>query len=296
MDDTKSQLEAKYGSLKEVRINDRFATYSATVEKERVFIKVAVKAELRERLRAEAAGLMAMRELDLGQKFYRVPRVIDLTETYIVTEWATGHTMQSQSHYSYLQKLYAMIDSRSKGETGITRYNQPHERSGVDIFLERMDKVDYTHYFDSKLVKSTADFIRTTLPVTETRFTNGDLQPGNLLVDDSTIWLIDCETASWLWPRHYNIVNFMFNTASQNDMTIPALHKLFEGYCIDIGLNGIEHIPAFNVSAALRCFGQIIEHLSNQEINTHQPIISPSNQKYIQESMEKIVAGKLFLY
>ena len=272
-----------------------------------MFIKQAVDPKLRERLLTEATGLVAMREIDPLEMHYRVPGVIELTSEYIVTEWASGRPMEEdfaagkgeaiRAHLPYLAQLYAYMDQRSSGSTGITRFNQPGKQSNIDKALEALEKLDFRAHVDGHLVEQMVKYVKRVLPGTVTCFTNGDLQPGNLMIDGTGVpTVIDCETCSWLWPRHYNIVNFICNYGSRYPTLAHDLRDMFTEYCEHVGVVAEESIDAFNVSAAMRSLQIVQEQLTIYEGDlTEKKTLDPAVRTYVEKIMSNIAAGELFI-
>lgn len=295
-----------YGPLRTIRQTHRFAAFEGKRDGKPVFIKQAVDPKFRERLLTEATGLVAMKEIDPLETLYRVPAVVELTSEYIVTEWASGYPMGEDfsagkgeaidAHLPYLAQLYAFIDQRSSGNTGVTRFNQPGKQSNVNKALEALEKLDFRAHIDGPLIEQTVQYITRVLPKTETRFTNGDLQPGNLMIDGKGVpILVDCETCSWLWPRHYNIVNFICNYGSRYPTLARNFRDMFREYCEQSGVTTEESIDAFNVSAAARCLQIVQEQLTVYDDLNEKKSLDPSLKLYIEKMMGNIAAGEIFL-
>lgn len=296
----------KYGPLREIRATHRFLAFEGQLDNRKVFIKQAVDTRLRERLLAEAAGLMAMSEIDPLETQYQVPGLIELNPEYIVTEWASGYPMEEDftqnrqaaiaAHLPYLAALYSFIDQRSGDGHGMTRFNRPGKKANVKVALDALHELDFERHIDKSLVEQTAVYITRVLPETATRYTNGDLQPGNLLIDGEGVpTVVDCETCSWLWPRHYNIVNFVFNYAAKYPALAHNLRDMFREYCEHIGVVAEESIDAFNVSAAARCLQMVQEQLTAYgSETTTEKTLDPAVRAYVEATMGRITSGKLF--
>lgn len=297
---------AQYEPLTEISANLRFATYRGELEGENVFVKVAANDETRELLLTEATGLVNMRELDMNERFYRTPSVITVTPDYIVTSWADGHPMKDDfkgddrrvaGHLNYLAELFAFVDSRTSGSLGVTRYNRPGKQHGVDEILAKLESVEYGRHIDAGLVRGIAEYARGAIPGAETRFTNGDLQPSNLLIDTTgKVTVVDCESCSWLWPRHYNIVNFIFNYGSAFEWLRPQLPHFFNDYCQKTGIDASQAVDAFNLSAAMRCLQIIYENLGHHMNMNKTPSAQLSShlKTYVTAVIQRILSKQLF--
>lgn len=297
---------SQYEPLTEIRTNLRFATYRGELEGEPVFIKVAASEKTRENLTAEAAGLMNMGELDPGARFYKTPHVIESTRDYIVTNWADGEPMGKDfhegnqrvvEHLGYLADLFAFVDSRTNGGSGINRFNRPGKKHGVDDILERLESVNYARHIDAGTMRAIAAYARGTADGVETRFTNGDLQPGNLLIDNSgKVTAVDCESCSWLWPRHYNIVNLIFNYGSSKDWLRPKFAGFFDDYCQKAAASvNQETIDTCNLSAAMRCLQIVYENLGNVLDEKPSGVrLTPRFKNYVETTAQRILSGQLF--
>ena len=291
---------SRYGLLKEVRTNHRFATFQGVLDGGRVFIKQAVNPALQERLLLDAVGHITMRELDRLESVYRVPAIIEVSSDFIVTQWADGAPMQEDfrrgnervmtNHLAYLLKVYLFIDQRSSGVKGVTRFNLPDEESGITRILDALKKRELHAAISTELVEQTTSYVNKKVNTLETRFTNGDLQPGNILVVSGSMpTLVDCETCSWLWPRHYNIVNFLVNYGIQHPWLMSEFEGMFSEYCRQLEIIPEKTLDAFNVSAAMRCLQMIEENFSDHGG------ISSQTRAYIETIMERIVSDKLFI-
>jgi aminoglycoside phosphotransferase (APT) family kinase protein len=206
-----------YQPLREIRTNQRFSTFEGLLENKKIFVKIAIDAKLKERLSIEANGLKGMKQLDPNEALYHVPNVIELTNDYIATEWAEGKPMVNdfeggdiakiELDLKYLVRLYTHIDQVGNNKVDIRDSIQ----KAVDKSLKNLDALKYQEYIDAELVKALVQYIRTHADAIEARTTHGDLQPGNVMVsDDNKPTIVDCETYRDSWPRHYNIVNFVF--------------------------------------------------------------------------------------
>ena len=97
-----------------------------------------------------------------------------------------------KQHLEYLTNLYAFIDSQESTGIGITRFNQLNQETGVERISKKLKEFTYSQGIDWELVAKISAYITRVLPKTETRFTHGDLQPGNImLTDNGQTYLID---------------------------------------------------------------------------------------------------------
>lgn len=294
------------GPLLEVRLTHRFATYRGTLDGRPVFVKVVVDTELIDRLQSEVEGMSKMERLDAQRALYSVPRLIERGDRYLVNEWVEGHSMSldSQSittpkvknHLNYLVDLYAFIDSQEPTGRGVTRFNEPGQKTGVAQILQELEDFAWRQEIDEGLVNKTCSYIERVLPNTETRFTHGDLQPENIiLTSERGVYLVDFEACSDLWPRHYNIVNLIMQYAVRYPALQEDLQGMFDQYCLAREVDRISEVDAFNVSSAMRSIQIIYEWLSSERRNgTDSPHLTDAQRKYLEDIMVNISSGKLF--
>ena len=266
----------KFTPLSEIRTNHRYATYKGSLDEEPVFIKKVVDPELRNALTHEISGEEKMRNLDSQNKFYFTPKVLEQDSDYIVTEWVDGHLMvddfesgdkdKINQHLEYLTNLYAFIDSQESTGIGITRFNQLNQETGVERISKKLKEFTYSQGIDWELVAKISAYITRVLPKTETRFTHGDLQPGNImLTDNGQTYLIDFESCSDLWPRHYNIMNFIMNYGAKYPALRSDLDLMLASYCSMRGIDYEESKDTFGIAVAMRSLQMIYEWLSEQK-------------------------------
>lgn len=266
----------KFNPLSKIRTNHRYATYKGLLDEEPVFIKKVVDPELRDALAQEANGEEKMRSLDSQNRFYFTPKILEGGSDYLVTEWIDGHLMvddfesgdkpKVQKHLEYLTQLYAFVDSQQPTGIGITRFNQPNQETGVERIFKELKEFTQGHGVDWGLVTKASEYITRALPKTETLFTHGDLQPGNImLANDGKTYLIDFESCSDFWPRHYNIINFIINYGAKYPALRNDLDKMLENYCKMREIDCEKAKDAFGVSGAMRSLQMIYEWLSEQK-------------------------------
>jgi hypothetical protein len=296
-----------FSPLTEIGTTRRFATFKGTYENQPVFIKTAVDPTLKGDLVLEAVGLTNMKELDNFETLYKVPSIIAVSPDYIMTEWALGRPMKDDfesgnmemvdTWLSYLVDLYVFIDGKSNGTLGATRFNRPDRKSNVEQALDNLESLNFRDYMDSVMIDRMAAYIPTIIPTTETRFTNGDLQPSNLLVSEEGVpTVVDCESCSWLWPRHYNIVNFIFNYGARYPEMIKKFKDMLHQYCMKLEIDPYASKDAFNISAAMRCLQMVEERLAAQSYSQGQNNqFTPRIRTYIESSMARIATGNLFV-
>lgn len=290
-----SEIPDNNPSSKEIRTNHRFSTFEGLSDKgERVFIKTAVDPKLRERLDAEARGLEEFLSLDPNQTLFRVPRLIDLTGDRIVTTWAEGTPMAKdfeghdetkiEQDVQYLTRLYAFVDQNTQVRS---RMGDMGDRL-TDKHMTNLRKLQYDKHVDAILVTRIAEYIRAISPSTETRATNGDLQPGNILVADNAVpTLIDFETYRDSWPRHYNIVNFIFNYGANYPKLSGKFRDMLVEYEQATNVSPGDDIASFNISAAIRSLQMIEERIPGGAMSLEV-------KNYIETSMRNILSGRLF--
>jgi thiamine kinase-like enzyme len=286
-----------------IRENLRFAIYNGELNGARVFIKTAAKPDLEKAIAVEAAGLQAMYELDPAESHYSTTRVLGITNDSLMTSWAEGSSMvedftkaTAEQHIDTLLDLFSYIDSRTSSGSGVTRFNQPGRENGVDEMLRRLKALDYQKHIDASLVEKTAEYARQHLTTTETRFTHGDLQPGNILIRPNEVpVVIDCESCSWLWPRHYNLVNFAFNYGPRHDTWLPKkLYTAFFAYFDMLQIDPKSMVDQINFSAAMRAM-QSINELLGGHTEAGRDRLPENVRDYLIACMENIIQGRLFV-
>lgn len=251
-----------FGHLQRITNNHRFITYRGTHDSMPVFIKVAAEPRLRERFEIEAEGIRMLARMDPDSKLYRVPQLVELNSEYIATEWMdgvpmsaafeNGDTKRVRADIAYLVELFAFFDT-FPGAAGVTRFNQPGMQSGAGQAIEKLQDLHAEHVIDMELAQKVASYIESVAPATETRYQHGDLQPGNILATDNSVsTIVDFETCSPLWPRHYNIVNFVFNYQLKYSEYEDEIAQSFWTYCNKTKVNPADNVDAFNISAAMR--------------------------------------------
>lgn len=287
--------------------NDAGRCYSARrkgEEQEQVFVKELKGSALASHIRLQdyLFGLRAMYELDPAQTRYKIPQVIDLASRSLVLAWADGEPMAKsfernpetalETYGAKLFDLFAYIDSKTTSNKGVTRYNRPNKPTKLDGMVDKLKATNYAEHIDVALIDRLIAYLKENLPEVETRFTYGNLQPGKIFVDATTnpeTWtLIDCETCSFLWPRHYSAVNFVFNYTHKYPQLSGRLSQLLLEYLRKLQLDPQqpEAIRQINVSAALRCIGLLIEQLQNS------PILSAGLGQWLSALMWRVVRNE----
>jgi hypothetical protein len=293
----------QFEPLRQITGNHRFITYQGMSDGVPVFLKVPANERLQERLKSEAEGMAELARRDKDETLYRVPKLIEVTPGYIATEWVDGYSMSEdfesgdqakiKADVDYLVKLYAFFDAFPGGQ-GVTRFNLPDEKPQTVVTLEKIAELGADKSIDMNLAKEVASYIENALPATETRYTHGDLQPGNILYrTDGKPVIVDCETRSPLWPRHYNIVNFTFNYSRKYPQLHAVLSAAFWAYCDVVKVDATQHSDAFNVSAGMRALQLTIE--KQLDAQRENKTISSDDAAYINIMMRKVVSNKLFI-
>jgi len=286
-----------------IRKNLRYATYSGVYNGGKVFIKTAVDPKLKNGIKNEADGLKAMRTLDPRGTHYQIPKVLHLADDTIVTSWADGQLMKAnlnqrtaKQNFEKLADLYQFIDGASAGAIGTTRFNRPGQDNGVAKTMLRLRELGYEQHIDHRLVERVAEYALSVIPTIETRFTHGDLQPGNIIISPKgNLWVVDCESCDQLWPRHYNLINFVFNYGAQPDVWLKrSLLELFDDYYTQQAINPEEIIDQINFSAAMRCLQSINEQLGGNT-ESGKDALPPHIHKYLTDNMKLISNGQLFV-
>ncbi len=292
--------------LEPIRENARFSTFKGTYQEKPVFVKVAADTDHQSGIWHEAAGLRDMKEIDIAEKHYRVPEVLYVNNDVIITSWADGELMMDKftqgepreiNHYlSTLLDLFTYLDSRTTSVVGYTRQNRPGVKNRIDDILEKLDHVTYQSQIDPELVKGTGAFARRIVSRIESRFTHGDLQPGNLMVDEpvNIPTVIDCEHCSWLWPRHYSPVNFVFNYSIKEFPWLRRyLPKFLNDYLSSARIKPEDAVAQLNFSAAMRSLQSIYESKPGTPDAKFQ--IPDYHAEFLTNTMKRIVENKLFL-
>lgn len=291
----------KFTPLSEIRTNHRYATFKGSLGEKSVFIKKAVDPELRHALVLETKGEEKMRNLDSQNKFYFTPKVLEQDSDYIATEWVDGHLMvddfesgdkdKIKQHLEYLTNLYAFIDSQESTGVGITRFNQLNQETGVERISKKLKEFTYSQGIDWELVAKISAYITRVLPKTETRFTHGDLQPGNImLTDNGQTYLIDFESCSDLWPRHYNIMNFIMNYGAKYPALRSDLDLMLASYCSMRGIDYEESKDTFGIAVAMRSLQMIYEWLSEQKRDgVARPQLTKQQREYLKKMQKYII-------
>lgn len=283
--------------------NLRYSVSSGVLDGRPVFIKTAIDPALKAGIANEAAGLKAMRTLDPMQTHYSTPQVLCLTDDTIVTTWADGELMikkldqltVTQYHHTLIE-LFLFLDGASPGSVGITRYNRPNEENNVEKTMKQLEGLHYEKHIDHNLVEKTAHYALSHMTTIETRFTHGDLQPNNIIVTPKNqLWVIDCESCDKLWPRHYNLVNFVFNYGVHSDLWRKrSLMSAFDTYFAKLGINPHTIIDQINFSAAMRCLQRINEELGDHT-EVGKGILPVHLHDYLVANMKLITEGQLFV-
>ena len=286
-----------------IRQNLRYATYSGEYNGKKVFIKTAVDPDLKAGIKNEAAGLKAMRTLDPTKTHYSIPKVLCVTDDTIVTSWADGELMIKKldhltvkQYYGMLIELFLFLDGASPGNLGTTRYNRPNEENNVAKTMKRLGELHYEKHIDHNLVEKTAHYALSHMTTTETRFTHGDLQPNNIIVSpNNQLWVIDCESCDELWPRHYNLVNFVSNYGVRPGLWRKRnLVSIFSAYFAKLGINPNTIIDQINFSAAMRCLQRINEELGDHT-EAGKDVLPVHLHDYLTANMTLITKGQLFV-
>lgn len=288
--------------IEPITANLRFETFRGLLDGQRVFIKTAVDPALGTAIQHEAAGLEAMRQLDPQETHYAVPEVLRVTDNTIVTSWIEGDAMtasltaRAASHMTTMLDLFVYLDRCSEEKRGSTRFNRPGQSNNIDKQMGRLKKLGYEAHIDSELVEKTATYARKVMGKIATKFTHGDLQPGNIILSSQgKLWLVDCESCDVLWPRHYNLVNLTFNIGASPEHPLnPYLLSGFERYFERLSIRP-EHITdQINFSAAMRILQRLVEELGgNTEPGKDR--LPDHLREYLTRCMHLISAGKLFL-
>lgn len=282
-----------------IRENLRYKTYSGYIDNQRVFIKKIVDPKLKNTVFREIGGLISMYELDPSEKYYQVPQFISFTDDTLMTTWIDGYNMserfkeETEKYVQVLFKLYKYLDSRTSSGRGFTRFNHPRKPSNIDRTLERLEGIGIEKHIDKNIILELGDYLNKSVSEVETRFTHGDLQPGNIIITQKEVpAIIDCEACSWLYPRHYNIVNFVFNycMSYEDKKYLKYLDEYFKYTEMEID----ETVKSLvNFTAGLRSL-HILDEILIGNTNEGQDNISEKKIELLIKMADNILNNRVF--
>jgi len=294
---------APYEPLTLIRENKRYATYRGELHGQSVFIKAARQAELQPRLITEASGLLNLAQLDLHEQYYTVPQVIRVEENALITSWSEGVLMkdefelghpQFENHLSTLLNLFLYFDAQSSPTGEGNRYTVPGRENAVDSVLFKLRGHGFAEHIDAPLLESLADLVRPRLVGLDKRFAHGDLQPGNILIGGKVPILIDGEACSWLWPRHYNAINFVVNYTHLSEQLEQRLNQFLTDYFAQLGLDLEAVREHINTIAGVRCLQMAWEELGGYLEDRPMPHIRPEIKDYVERTAQTILSERIF--
>jgi thiamine kinase-like enzyme len=304
-----SKLPENLRDLKEIRVNQRFATYRATLEEtgEDVFVKQVLHPELGDRLRREIYGLEKIAQLALTYSFpFTAPKIIQNGQDYLVTGWAKGDIMEFSPNLPDLSERigfmaigFATMDTATQlvhpGQTNFVRPNRKGQRP-VQHIEASLGELDTDSYFDPALISRSIQYLKEHAPALTARFTHADFTPSNVMEDGENRTLIDWESASELWPRFYDLVNFTHNKSLDQPELTASLKELIDRYFEAIESSPEQNIEQLNTIAATRALSSIGEYMSEpDEFHNTETTMSAKSAAHIAATLERILTGKLYI-
>jgi aminoglycoside phosphotransferase (APT) family kinase protein len=302
-------LPKELQDLTEIRVNQRFGTFSATdtVTGDKVFVKQIRHPELSDSLRKEAYGLERIAQLTRVHTFpFAVPKVLRTGEDYLVTTWAEGEIMalaptlpDIAERVRFLAEGYAAIDVATETvHPGRATFGVPgdKQKSVTERISALLATIDTDPYFDADLIQRSLDYLDTNLPSLTTRFTHADFTPNNIIEHGETRTLIDWESASEIWPRFYDVVNFTHNRALSQPELKSALRDVVTQFFANINSSADAHLVQLNTIAAVRALGSISDLMTepNSYHNTTE-IMTPEAAAQIKETLDNVLSGRLYI-
>lgn len=288
--------------LEQITANHRFETYRGTYDGKPVFLKIPVEDRLKDRLKNEIEGIQEFYKHDPEGSLYRVPKIIKLHDDYLVTEFISGYQMSLDfdrgdkdkilKDIAFLVDTYLFFDN-FPGGIGNTRFNLPRQKPKTTQILEQLNELDKSMLFDNELARKMIEYIDHIASELETRYTHGDLQPGNVIVTDGAPVIVDFETCSSTWPRHYNIVNFVINYKQKYPELRDVLADAFWHYCERAGVDPRARVDTFNAIAGMRSIQMMVEMLLDSQ-RSGEPIEKQAID-YVNANVEAILEDKLFI-
>lgn len=299
----------RFTDLKEIRINQRFGTYSAVDHKsgEKVFIKQVVNQKLSSSLHREIYGLERIAQLSRIHDFpFEFPKIIGQGEDYLVTTWADGDIMpfdtklpDLEERSSFLVDCFLSIDKTTQlvnpGRAVFSSYSDGN-KGALERMTDSIIKIDTDAFFEPSLVKNTLKYLEVNMPLLTSRFTHADLTPNNIVEKDGTRTLIDWESASEVWPRFYDLVNFTFNKTIHDVNLRQTLRSMVDLFFEGIQSSPEEHMRQINTIAAVRAVSTIIELMTEPDhFHNTQEEMTEARASQIGEYLENILNNKIYI-
>jgi len=289
--------------ITEIRINQRFATYRAIDETgEPVFVKQVRHTKLKDSLRREVYGMEKMAQLTVTQTFpFSVPRVLQNGEDYLVTSWAGENTMEFKAtspdltqRIEFMATAYAAMDTTTElVHPGKARFGNNY--GAVERLEAKLQRLDFKTYFEPTLITRALDYIRQNSPNLKARFTHADLTPNNIIETNGKRTLIDWESASEIWPRFYDIVNFTHNKALKNPELTDSLKEVFSQTFRAIHSSPEDHLQQLNTIAAVRAASSITELMTEPDDHHNtQETMTEDRAKRITQTLTNVLNDKLY--
>ncbi len=297
-------MSLKLTEKKLIRKNLRFSTFFAKFGRRKVFVKKANTVKLIKRLYREISGMHILAELDPLKKFYDVPKIIQLDNNTLITTWIEGTPLldylENHDFFSkYIPKLiriYGFIDERSPSSKGITILNNPKSKPMIDRLLEKISLTKAATLLNKKKILLIANYAKKHLSSLEAKFAHGDLQPANVLIDKKGNFnIIDCESCSFLWPRHYEIVNFVFNYSYIHPDKAIFLKNCIKDYIKNLQMPKEQILQQLNTIAAIRWLSIIVEQLTNHTEIAHETL-APEKLLQLNHIAENILSEKRYFF
>jgi Ser/Thr protein kinase RdoA (MazF antagonist) len=301
-----SELPPSVTDLESIRSNQRFSTFSANYEDERVFVKQLHSAELKKALRAEVWGMETFTQLAQVQKFpFEIPKVVLSGEDFLVTSWVAGELMDLQpggrdfdDDIEFLASSYAALD-QAMALFRPMRTSWVYDRNGksvLDNLVERMKPLNYADFFSEELVSDGLGYIDNNLPKLEARLTHADFTPSNVMRDGSHKTLIDFESVSLLWPRFYDVVNMTINRQVLEPDLSAGMVKLFNSFVEQAETDTTAYLHQLNTIAMVRAISLIIECIGQPDtLHNTQHSMTPEIADRLQQVINRILDGQLYI-
>ncbi len=301
-----SKLPSSITNLESIRSNQRFSTFSANYEKERVFVKQLHSPELKKALRAEVWGIETFTQLAQIKGFpFNIPKVVLTSEDFLVTTWAGEELMELSSdaesfdeNIEFLANSYATLD-QAAALANPMKTSWMYGNDGKTILnglVERMKPLDYTSFFSEKMIKNAIEYIDHNLPVLQARLTHADFTPSNVMVDGDQKTLIDFESVNLLWPRFYDVVSMTINRQILEPDLFAGMAQLFDSFAQKAEFDIDAHLQQVNTIAMVRAVSLIIECIGQPDaLHNTEYSMTPEIATRLHQAMSQILDEQLYI-